>query len=323
MGENNFIKPRPPPVPPRPNRQIIDQAIARSTKTPTRKPPPKPIVSKTIIKSNECCGDGAFNKNNLNVGVAGYPKTGGKTLMMASKKSEQHSRMNLGQHVHDTDSILYTSSNGIHHATKRPTVLLIANGKTSVKYGEPETQARIAANNGVGSVTSSKIRQSNWYQLDETSGQQIQYSSCQITVNSNDNNSIGGVFSSHRSNNALLMSLQGLPPLPKSLSGANLLEASPTTTTTTAPSAVATAGPTPPSPDSIVLNRSSSGGSGHQPRIGSNNNNGVVTAPSNATPTELKKSPAPPVPPRKMTTLDTQLAILRKEMVSVVYYIYT
>lgn len=116
-----------------------------------------------------------------------------------------------------------------------------------------------------------------------------------------------------------MSSLQGLPPLPKSLSGANLLEESPTSTTTTAPLTVPAPGapPPPPSPSpDVVLNRSSSGGSSHQLRIStaSNNSNGVSTGQGNANTTELKKSPAPPVPPRKMTTLDTQLAILRKEM---------
>lgn len=335
MGANNFMKPRPPPVPPRPNKQIIDEAIARSKTSKTQ----TPVVSKTVIKSSDCCGEGIvakFNKNNLN-SVVGYPKSGSSKAMMINKKSDQQSRINLGQHVHDTESILYTTSNGVHHATKRPTVLLIANGKTSVKYGEPETQVRIAGGHSIGS--GSKIRQSNWYQLDESSGQQIQYSSCQITVNSDQSCSIsnsngvvnncvgGGVFSSHhrhhRSNSSsinnfvAMSSLQGLPPLPKSLSGANLLETSPSSTT--APSAPAA--PPPPSPD-VKLNRSSSVSNSHQLRISTGGSNSNSVTAQGGTTTDLKKSPAPPIPPRKMTTLDTQLAILRKEMVSATSLIY-
>lgn len=76
-----------------------------------------------------------------------------------------------------------------------------------------------------------------------------------------------------------MASLQGLPPLPKSLSGANLLENSNL-------------------PEQLRLQ--------HAPLT-------PTTQPP--PPHETKRMPPPP-PPRKLTTLDTQLAILRKEMVS-------
>jgi len=78
-----------------------------------------------------------------------------------------------------------------------------------------------------------------------------------------------------------MSSLQGLPPLPKSLSGINLLESVQVSS--------------PP-----VTERSATT---HQLRIPS--------TPPPPPPTEPKKTPQ-----RKMTTLDTQLAILRKEMFS-------
>ncbi|XP_075224151.1 leucine repeat adapter protein 25-like isoform X1 [Lycorma delicatula] len=75
-----------------------------------------------------------------------------------------------------------------------------------------------------------------------------------------------------------MASLQGLPPLPKSLSGANLLENSNL-------------------PEQLRLQHAQHSG------------------PTQPPPLESKRMPPPP-PPRKLTTLDTQLAILRKEMYS-------
>ncbi|XP_054265397.1 protein FAM89A-like isoform X2 [Macrosteles quadrilineatus] len=81
-----------------------------------------------------------------------------------------------------------------------------------------------------------------------------------------------------------MSSLQGLPPLPKSLSGINLMDSVKVSTP--------------------VVQDSPRSSTTHQLRIPS--------TPPPPPPSEPKKQ----LPQRKMTTLDTQLAILRKEMFS-------
>lgn len=225
----NGGKPRPPPVPPRPNKQIIDEAMARSKK-------------KIIAPS------GLF-KNQLN----------------------GQSRGDLGRHVHE-------------NGQKRPTVLLITNGKTICKddrvaQSKPGSESpRIARNDDrVGFQSrpngdeSPRIKHSNWYQVDENSGKPIQYSSCRIILDGDTSSS----DSSPVQQRLNMSVLQGLPPLPKSLSGVNLLESVKVTT--------------PPAP--------------------------VPESPPQTPSTQAERRNPPP-PPRKMTSLDTKLAILRKEMVS-------
>lgn len=152
--------------------------------------------------------------------------------------------------------------------------------------------------------TSSRISHSDWVEV--ANGEEVRLSSCQIFINDEDDheqyhnqNHVGS-----RGN----MSLHGLPPLPKSLSGFNLLDnrseagsrgsygrvpASPGPQTPSRASS--SRGPTPPTPGS---------GTGHvvyppHPRI-----NGSAGQ-------------------RKPTNLDMQLAILRREMVSDDYIFVT
>ncbi|XP_039283755.1 leucine repeat adapter protein 25 isoform X2 [Nilaparvata lugens] len=88
-----------------------------------------------------------------------------------------------------------------------------------------------------------------------------------------------------------MASLQGLPPLPKSLSGANLLEHS------GLPEQLRLHHPTVPPPPPPITSH-------------------PEAAPSSSSASKRMPPPPPPPPPRKLTTLDTQLAILRKEMYS-------
>lgn len=152
----------------------------------------------------------------------------------------------------------------------------------------------------------SRIQHSDWVEV-ANNGEEVRLSSCQIYIDNASEDSKSSSLSSRKSANRVpsMSSLHGLPPLPKSLSGFNLLENShrietpprgtyrvPASPGPQTPSrAGSSRGPTPPTPGS---------GSGHvvyppHPRV-----NGT---------TEIPRG-------RKITTLDTQLAILRREMVS-------
>lgn len=144
----------------------------------------------------------------------------------------------------------------------------------------------------------SRISHSDWVEV--ANGEEVRLSSCQIFINNEDeefedNNRSSVPFRTPRN-----MSLHGLPPLPKSLSGFNLLDnghrdprgyrvpASPGPQTPSRASS--SRGPTPPTPGS---------GTTH-----------VVYPPH----PRVNGSTAP----RKPTNLDMQLAILRREMVSLI-----
>ncbi|KAK3917215.1 Titin [Frankliniella fusca] len=143
----------------------------------------------------------------------------------------------------------------------------------------------------------------------------------------------------------VMASLQGLPPLPKSLSGANLLEGSGLLFTPAEMAAVTGMPPPPPAP-------APSGGGSGAPSPGSGSGSGLshsgsfrhhssgslssrptpprgTTPPSgpsgsrNGSPLQCMSVPPPPPPrtarqagPGRATNLDAQLAVLRKEMVS-------
>ncbi|GLV33128.1 hypothetical protein CBL_10475 [Carabus blaptoides fortunei] len=151
--------------------------------------------------------------------------------------------------------------------------------------------------------TQSRIQHSDWVEV-ANNGEEVRLSSCQIYIDNASEESKSSSLSSRKSTSRVpsMSSLHGLPPLPKSLSGFNLLENShrietprgsyriPASPGPQTPSrAGSSRGPTPPTPGS---------GSGHvvyppHPRV-----NGT---------TEIPRG-------RKITTLDTQLAILRREM---------
>lgn len=211
MPRDVHSRPR-PPVPPRPNKHILDEAIAKS---------------KTKVVSPD--------------GVISVTKNGGPNF--------KNGHQALGQHVHE-------------NGHRRPTVLLITNGKTLVQEPSPP-----------------RIKHSAWYEVEE-SGRPVKYSSCQITLDGSSSSS-GSPPPRPRPS---MSSLQGLPPLPKSLSGINLMDSVKVSTP--------------------VVQDSPRSSTTHQLRIPS--------TPPPPPPSEPKKQ----LPQRKMTTLDTQLAILRKEMVS-------
>lgn len=246
----NGNRPR-PPVPPRPNKHVLDEAIAKSNK------------GKTTVVTPE--------------GVISVTKNGGPQFK-ANINGHHVARADLGQHVHDSEPLAQQNGH------RRPTVLLIANGKTLVQdeflaKKDSKVQFQVRPRE-----YPPKIKHSAWYQVEEESGRPVKYSSCQITLDGS--SSCSPVTQRPRA--VSMSSLQGLPPLPKSLSGINLLDSvkvsTPTLVQHDSPRTIAT----------------------HQLRIPS--------TPPPPPPSEPKKQTLPTQ--RKMTTLDTQLAILRKEMVS-------
>lgn len=126
---------------------------------------------------------------------------------------------------------------------------------------------------------SSKISHSDWIEVNN--GKEVRLSSCQITIEEKNNQS-----ASHNDDLLYRLSemsnLQGLPPLPKSLSGFNIMEV-------------------PQTPNSRPSSsRTSTPGSGHMvypPHPRGNINGNEINS-------------------KKTTNLDSQLAILRREMVS-------
>uniref|UniRef100_A0A1B6FZN5 Protein FAM89A n=2 Tax=Proconiini TaxID=565685 RepID=A0A1B6FZN5_9HEMI len=256
----NGNKPR-PPVPPRPNKHVLDEAIAKS-KAKTTVVTPDGVISPTNNSSNHF-------KTNLN----------------GSLTNGQHSRAraDLGQHVHENEPMFRQNGH------RRPTVLLITNGKTLVQddFHKKDSKSQFQVKpSSSGKETPPKIKHSNWYQVEEESGRPVKYSSCQITLDGSSSSSSSPIIQRPRA--VSMSALQGLPPLPKSLSGINLLESVKVTT------------PTPMQTESPRSTGS------HQLRIPS--------TPPPPPPSEPKKQTLPTQ--RKMTTLDTQLAILRKEMFS-------
>ncbi|RZB39297.1 uncharacterized protein BDFB_006416 [Asbolus verrucosus] len=136
------------------------------------------------------------------------------------------------------------------------------------------------------SVDVSKIQHSDWVEVSD--GQEVRLSSCQITIEDlknedDDQNKLKLDYERIKA----MSSLHGLPPLPKSLSGFNLLDGQ-----TKPPTPVRTTsmrGQTPANMGHLVYPP--------HPKI-----NGA---------TEVAVTPASG---RKSTNLDTQLAILRREM---------
>ncbi|RZF36744.1 hypothetical protein LSTR_LSTR005057 [Laodelphax striatellus] len=128
------------------------------------------------------------------------------------------------------------------------------------------------------------------------SGHPVKMGPCRITIPpppSSDDDDCSAAAAAYR--RAITMaSLQGLPPLPKSLSGANLLENS------GLPEQLRLPHPSVPPPPPPTM---------HPEAVPGGSSSASSTMSS-------KRMPPPPPPPRKLTTLDTQLAILRKEMYS-------
>lgn len=254
----NGNRPR-PPVPPRPNKHVLDEAIAKSK-------------GKTTVVTPE--------------GVISVTKNGGpqfKPNLNGSMKNGHLARADLGQHVHDCEP-----AGRQQNGHRRPTVLLITNGKTLVQDEFHKKDSKVQFQVRPSSVPREyppKIKHSNWYQVEEESGRPVKYSSCQITL---DGSSSSCSPVTQRLRAVSMSSLQGLPPLPKSLSGINLLDS------------VKVSTPTPVQNDS--------------PRIIATHHLRTPSTPPPPPPSEPKKQTLPTQ--RKMTTLDTQLAILRKEMVS-------
>lgn len=254
----NTNKPR-PPVPPRPNKHVLDEAIAKS-KVKTAVVTPDGVIS--VTKNS-----GPHFKSNQN----------------GSLKNGHQARMDLGQHVHENDEPM-DRQNG----HRRPTVLLITNGKTLVQddFSKKDTKLKFQVRpSSAARETPPKIKHSNWYQVEEESGRPVKYSSCQITLDGSSSSS--PIIQRPRA--VSMSSLQGLPPLPKSLSGINLMDSVKVTV------------PTPVHTDS--------------PRNTMSQPLRIPSTPPPPPPSEPKKQTVPTQ--RKMTSLDTQLAILRKEMVSV------
>lgn len=166
-----------------------------------------------------------------------------------------------------------------------------------------------------------KIQHSDWVQV-EDNGKQVRYSSCQIVIEdslpvndsgiclddnfySSDNLSLSlspslvSRLKEQFYTNQKMSSLQGLPPLPKSLSGFNVQdtdEAPPVPPAPPVPARGANtfryACGTPPSP-------TTPGSTG-----------GTLNGASSSSSGDVHRQP------RKLTTLDTQLALLKREMVS-------
>lgn len=123
----------------------------------------------------------------------------------------------------------------------------------------------------------SKISHSDWIEVNN--GEEVRLSSCQITIEEKNNNELISHKDDLLCRLSAMSNLQGLPPLPKSLSGFSLMEV-------------------PQTPSRPGSSRTSTPGSGHMvyPPHPRGNVNG----------TDIKKT----------SSLDAQLAILRREMVS-------
>lgn len=259
---NNLVgKPR-PPVPPRPNKSVLDEAVLKC-KTKASVETHEGVVSVTKSSGQTFNNIPSFSRPSLNV---------------------HQIRTDLGQHVHESEPIFR------RNGQKTPTVLLINEGKSinSVGLGpKSEHFENCSKNNFHGgplSLSPTKIKQSNWYQVEEESGRPVKYSSCQIILD--DSSSSSPI--NQRPRAVSMSSLQGLPPLPKSLSGINLLESVKVTTQA------------PVTSESLRATKT------YQQRI-------PLTSPP-PPPIEPKKQTL--LHPRKVTSLETQLAMLRKEMVS-------
>lgn len=252
-GRDIATRPR-PPVPPRPNKHVLQESVSKLR------------VKTTSVRTQDVV------TNNMD----SLCKTNDSFI-----KSAHLGRVRLGQHVHENEPLSWQNRN------RKPTVLLISNGKTlvqdeSCKIDVPKMRFQDTPSTALRE-SPPKIKQQNWYQVEEESGRPVKYSSCQITLDDDDSSSSSSPITQRP--RAVSMSLQGLPPLPKSLSGINLLESVKVTTPTTVQT---------DSPRNSVT---------RQIRIPS--------TPPPPPPSEPKKQSQ-----RKLTTLDTQLAILRKEMVS-------
>lgn len=158
---------------------------------------------------------------------------------------------------------------------------------------------------------SSRIHHSDWVEV--ANGEEVRLSSCQIYI---DNDSSEEVKSSYFSPSRKptrapsMSSLHGLPPLPKSLSGFNLLD-------NQQPHRIETPRGTyrvPASPGPQTPSRAGSSRGPTPPTPGSGS--GLVVYPPHPRVNGTNELPRG----RKVTTLDTQLAILRREMVSTQFF---
>lgn len=160
---------------------------------------------------------------------------------------------------------------------------------------------------------SSRIHHSDWVEV--ANGEEVRLSSCQIYIDNDSSEEVkSSYFSSSRKPTRApsMSSLHGLPPLPKSLSGFNLLD-------NQQPHRIETPRgtyrvPASPGPQTPSRAESSRGPTPPTPGFGS----GLVVYPPHPRINGTNELPRG----RKVTTLDTQLAILRREMVSVNFYLF-
>lgn len=168
-----------------------------------------------------------------------------------------------------------------------------------------------------------KIQHSDWVQV-EDNGKQVRYSSCQIVIEDSlpvndsgiclddnfytpDNLSLSlspSLVSRLKEQfyaNQKMSSLQGLPPLPKSLSGFNVQDAE-------EPPPVP---PAPPVPARGANTFRYACGSPASPTTPGSTGGSALNGASSSSSCDVNRQP------RKLTTLDTQLALLKREMVSV------
>lgn len=321
----------PPPVPPRPSKQIIAEALAKSRKQTTTpieiipnryKPVPKPRQQIPTSKSTEDLtaipSTPPQHERTIVYRSPSLTRAGGDSESIYGRiKPIDNKFKSMSDITKDegSDSDYFSSLGDGGHSNNNNNTVVIVEGGVSDKV-----------------IVQSKIQQSDWFQVGDN-GKQVRYSSCQITINEctpptpptnnnlNDYPVLPDALISRIQQQCKMNSLQGLPPLPKSLSGFNLSggllgddSLSP---------------PQPPQQQGLrntnpFLVKSSPPGNGESspsdfsppmvpPRTiqsGQNNlgNGGGVLDNSRC------NSAAPGG--RKLTTLDTQLATLRREMVS-------
>lgn len=196
--------------------------------------------------------------------------------------------------------------------------------RVNKRQREPSSEMGSSSPDSISAETQN-IQHSDWLQL-EDNGQQVRYSSCQILIEDPsspvDDSGIcldDNFYSADSSYslspslvsrlkeqyfaNLKMSSLQGLPPLPKSLSGFNVAEGGPGQ------------GPPPGQPP--------------PPPVPARTPASLRYGQARAAATE---PPPPPIalngdthgrPPRKPTTLDTQLAVLKREMVSLCLFLFS
>ncbi|XP_044255987.1 uncharacterized protein LOC123005955 isoform X2 [Tribolium madens] len=268
----------PPPVPPRPSKTLVAEALAKTRKAaPGRTAPPPPVVSvgvsegsRTVIfqspkiekKKEEKEEDQVLNdRNHVNTLI---------DEMFASVLDQNEDRVSVEVPtvvvVEDSSSNSNSSTNEkkkVQFDDRMNHELLISELESMRIEDEKISKRQRKPSDLLSSDSDNKIQHSDWVEVND--GQEVHLSACQIIID----NKIEKLKLDYERIKTM-SSLHGLPPLPKSLSGFNLLESKP---------------PTPV--------RTTSMRQGH-----------------------LVYPPHPKINGDRKTNLDTQLAILRREMYS-------